>query len=996
MEKHPPQGPIPVLDTPGTLLALIILEESFPDTFPGDEPCAQIWSVYISEAEKYDKALVDSWRGNMNGILIFAGLFSAILTAFIIESYKTLQLDPTLAAIYHISQQLANATATTPAPQDLPSHTAALVCNILWFFSLGLSLASAMTATLVEQWARDFLQHTEMLPSPVKRARIFSFLYYGLQRFEMHNVVTLIPFLLHMSLLLFFGGLLAFLLPVSVPVAIVAGVLLGCIVLLYGLMTLLPIVWLDCPYKTPLSNVLWSVLRWILLYTATHENSPHLHANMVDAMVEKATVRDAAGQREARDKRALAWTMKSLADDDELEPFVEGIPNAIWGPGGRRIKYDDLIRGLLEDPLVLLGSRIEHLMLSCESGLLEPNAQARRQISCLKAIWCLGMTAEKNDNPTQPLFFLQGSRFLPPSTPITEQYLPSISALTDWNTLCSLHGHVEKLAASLRIGEIIMNEGGLPSMAQYVRDLQEFLAQRRRCNWHYLIPITAAGLDLESLSTDRDAPWTLRASSDWIHQVSQVISTIPACWNGVQYRILLAYLQQAADLAKPPYEFELTCKTIQAGLAPVDNRVAGHVAVTFAHTFADNVRKAVRNQGAAINHVDAILGIMLPWFDTPGPRDSEENLDLVNVHHLTDSVVEYVNNRESDAAVCRVLQDCDLTRVWNRVAGRLATCRPDSLGEVSKAMWHLAALFPGVSSPDVRLSTWPHFNGDTLSVVPVAPYAASVVALVKSHILNAYEEAEILLHLQALDAQITANEQRALSAPLLAALRDIEDDWALMAAVCSLMVPLTLTTTGRPLQRLEAFPVYTVQTNQAYGDWRARALAAVHGAIELVPRLHRRMEEARLVITTEFIQACAAAEESESDLPYKALATFTESLAPILWVSHPPHPDNQRSFAAALRRLAESAQPLGGDPLRLLYTLINVPLFNDGLPWLDDREAILAMKSAWQFTVASFDFESPTQRRKLADILNWLELKEIALGLEGMQNDAGPSRVRPS
>ncbi|KAJ7076006.1 hypothetical protein B0H15DRAFT_955982 [Mycena belliarum] len=56
MEKHPPQGPIPVLDT------------------PGDEPCAQIWSVYISEAEKYDKALVDSWRGNMNGILIFAGL----------------------------------------------------------------------------------------------------------------------------------------------------------------------------------------------------------------------------------------------------------------------------------------------------------------------------------------------------------------------------------------------------------------------------------------------------------------------------------------------------------------------------------------------------------------------------------------------------------------------------------------------------------------------------------------------------------------------------------------------------------------------------------------------------------------------------------------------------------------------------------------------------------------------------------------------------------
>jgi hypothetical protein len=71
MEKIPPGGPIPVVDT------------------PGDEPCAKIWytsleqmlyrfslvprSVYITEAEKYDKAMVDSWRGNMNGMLIFVG-----------------------------------------------------------------------------------------------------------------------------------------------------------------------------------------------------------------------------------------------------------------------------------------------------------------------------------------------------------------------------------------------------------------------------------------------------------------------------------------------------------------------------------------------------------------------------------------------------------------------------------------------------------------------------------------------------------------------------------------------------------------------------------------------------------------------------------------------------------------------------------------------------------------------------------------------------------
>ncbi|KAJ6527156.1 hypothetical protein B0H19DRAFT_899754, partial [Mycena capillaripes] len=68
------------------------------------------WAVYVSEAEKYDKALVESWKSDMDGLLIFAALFSAILTAFIIESYKTLNSDSgdqTVQLLVQISQQLA-------------------------------------------------------------------------------------------------------------------------------------------------------------------------------------------------------------------------------------------------------------------------------------------------------------------------------------------------------------------------------------------------------------------------------------------------------------------------------------------------------------------------------------------------------------------------------------------------------------------------------------------------------------------------------------------------------------------------------------------------------------------------------------------------------------------------------------------------------------------------------------------------------------------------
>ncbi|KAF8198728.1 hypothetical protein K438DRAFT_1436119, partial [Mycena galopus ATCC 62051] len=121
------------------------------------------WAAYISEAEKYDKALVERWRSDMDGLLIFAGLFSASLTAFIIESYKMLSPDQgaiTNALLAQISRQLdphLNASSADVATLAAFSPTSSsLACNILWFFSLGFSLSCALIATLVEQWSRDF------------------------------------------------------------------------------------------------------------------------------------------------------------------------------------------------------------------------------------------------------------------------------------------------------------------------------------------------------------------------------------------------------------------------------------------------------------------------------------------------------------------------------------------------------------------------------------------------------------------------------------------------------------------------------------------------------------------------------------------------------------------------------------------------------------------------------------------------------------------------
>ncbi|KAJ7862525.1 hypothetical protein B0H13DRAFT_1543464, partial [Mycena leptocephala] len=92
---------------------------------------------YISEAENYDKELVESWKNNMEGMLIFAGLFAASLTAFRIESYKTLSADSsdtTDFLLTQISQQLAGAANGTTFVTTPPSFTptaASVICNVL-------------------------------------------------------------------------------------------------------------------------------------------------------------------------------------------------------------------------------------------------------------------------------------------------------------------------------------------------------------------------------------------------------------------------------------------------------------------------------------------------------------------------------------------------------------------------------------------------------------------------------------------------------------------------------------------------------------------------------------------------------------------------------------------------------------------------------------------------------------------------------------------------
>ncbi|KAG6858777.1 hypothetical protein C0995_014001, partial [Termitomyces sp. Mi166 len=90
-----------------------------PDNRDGPEVfgnAAKIWTAYNTETTKEDRSLSQNIREDMNTLLVFAGLFSATVTAFLVESYKNLKPDPhstERAILAKLSQEQTMTTAPT-------------------------------------------------------------------------------------------------------------------------------------------------------------------------------------------------------------------------------------------------------------------------------------------------------------------------------------------------------------------------------------------------------------------------------------------------------------------------------------------------------------------------------------------------------------------------------------------------------------------------------------------------------------------------------------------------------------------------------------------------------------------------------------------------------------------------------------------------------------------------------------------------------------------
>lgn len=262
------------------------------------EQKTKAWSDTAEMVQTYSDEMIKRWKEEIDTYLVFvrrpnirsrkfislskatlfqAGLFSAVLTTFNVQSYLLLQPsapDPSIAVLQQISSQLASfsihppfVNSTQPSSSSTRGAKAnttpsvpgwAVWLNTLWFSGLILSLTSASIGIMVKQWLNEYNSGVSETSRPASRVRQYRL--NNLQAWHVEDVIGTIPILLQLALALFLAGLLILLWTLHYTVAAVASTLVGLLAVFTLVTTLLPLFDHRCSYLTPqirALNAIW-------------------------------------------------------------------------------------------------------------------------------------------------------------------------------------------------------------------------------------------------------------------------------------------------------------------------------------------------------------------------------------------------------------------------------------------------------------------------------------------------------------------------------------------------------------------------------------------------------------------------------------------------------------------------------------------------------------------------------------------------------------------
>jgi len=346
------------------------------------------------------------------------------------------------------------------------------------------------------------------------------YLYFGMQTFKMHTTVDIIiPSLLHGSLLFFFAGLIAFLVSVNRSLEYFMACFLYLLVATYLLFTFLPIVYLDAPYRTPLSSPFWylgnKISRWFsgkMWLQRVHGLKSTGNVSLTRSVLAKSH------QHREHERKAVEFIMKSLTDDSELLPLLEAIPDAVYGSEGIREANVTLIEPLLTSDSAQLNI-ISHIASFSDnpSAWLDKVLRTRCLTAYPRAIWSIAYVLVTKSLASDP-----------GETP--EFWFPQaiVNKLKGFHDLDSTAGAQKQCAASalalVRLAQMhsLRNSLSKPRKKREERQTVDLCNNGMAIDWSYEIAHRFRTMQERScggmiLDTDHPQP------EDWVKGIVQIL-----------------------------------------------------------------------------------------------------------------------------------------------------------------------------------------------------------------------------------------------------------------------------------------------------------------------------------------------------------------------------------------------------------------------------------------------------------------------------------------
>ncbi|KAG8937982.1 hypothetical protein FRC00_006315 [Tulasnella sp. 408] len=224
------------------------------------EDGGHFYKYYDSLTDELDEDMVKSLKAQLDSILIFAGLFAGVNTAFLALTLPKLNPDPADDTNALLLQLVIGGNGTIRSADDLPSATfnpplGIPETNMLFSLSLALAIACAFFAILGQQWIVCYRQRSGSGAEHQRWEQLRR--HFGVRHWRLETILDdILPGLLQIALVIFSIAFLYFIQSSSRTMYYLTGAFMEVTMTIAFLMALVSSWDRWCPFKSPLSRFL--------------------------------------------------------------------------------------------------------------------------------------------------------------------------------------------------------------------------------------------------------------------------------------------------------------------------------------------------------------------------------------------------------------------------------------------------------------------------------------------------------------------------------------------------------------------------------------------------------------------------------------------------------------------------------------------------------------------------------------------------------------------